>query len=263
MSETASAAFLRNQFAAFLQNRSGTDGLRRVLRTFQRPLWKTHLFGGLLRDVLLYGPEARPRDIDLVLAKNCIGEVCETLSHAVERRTRFGGVNLQLFGWHVDVWSLEQTWAFHEDPRLNVTFEDLPKTTFLNVDAVAMELPGPHRTVSASQIIDQIIENGFFQAMNDRVVDLNFESNPYPELCVVRGSEIAERLGFSLGPDLVAYIADHAPQTEKGIQDLIEVQRSHYGAVRLAEERLRRQLQRVRAHHRHLDQTVLSLQSPM
>lgn len=256
MNMTASSSVvLRRQFAAFLQGHPDADNLRRVLSAFQRPYWNAHLFGGLLRDVLMHGADANPRDVDLVLARSCISNVAKVLSHAVERETRFGGLHLHLYGWHIDVWSLEQTWAFHQNDKFDITFQDLPKTTFLDVDAVAMELSRP----SEADFIPKVVENGFFRAMNEQVVDVNFKTNPYPKLCVVRGMEIAERLGFALGPDLVTYIAERAPRTMAGVRDLIDIQRDHYGTVRLPAEKLHLQLQRVREHHRRLTQTTLSL----
>lgn len=255
MDTSATPSTLSRRFDTFLQSRPDEDSLRRVFQAFQRPSWEAHLFGGLLRDILLNGVRANPRDVDLVLAESCIDEVADVFSDAIERKTRFGGLHLHLYGWHIDVWSLEQTWAFHRDNKFSVTFQDLPKTTFLDVDAVAMQLFRSAEKKSAPGIF----ESGFFRAMNEQIVDVNFEPNPYPELCVVRGLEIAERLGFALGPDLVAYIAEHAPPTIAGVRNLADLQRSHYGTVRLSVEKLHLQLQRVREHHRRLKRSTLSL----
>jgi hypothetical protein len=73
------------------------------------------LLGGFARDVALeiaYGrPRTPSRDIDVIVAS-----ANTTMPHALERwlvrENRFGGLKLRVSGVSLDVWRLEDTWAF-------------------------------------------------------------------------------------------------------------------------------------------------------
>lgn len=221
-----------------VRTRRGTAqrGIGPVLGTFAAyPRWKAHAFGGFPRDLMVAGIDAVPRDLDIVLAEDCIAQVEAELSAHVERTTRFGGLHLSVHGWDVDVWSLEQTWAFRNDEQFDVTFEDLPKTTFLDVDAVAVSMNdgSPH-----------VHEHGFFDAIRARTVGLNYRPNPYPALCAVRALDIAHRLDFSLDAELVSYILDTV--RENSTSALIEVQEAHFGTIRLSPSTLNRMTRTLR-----------------
>lgn len=218
---------------------TGREDIHLVLDTFAAyPDWEAHVFGGFPRDLMVAGIDAVPRDLDIVLAKDCITEVETELSAHVERATRFGGLHLSLHGWDVDVWSLEQTWAFRHDDRFDVTFEELPNTTFLDVDAVA---------VSITEDSPHIHEHGFFDAIHARTVGLNYRHNPYPSLCAVRALDIACRLDFSLDSELVSYVLETV--REHSTSDLVEAQESHFGTIRLSPSVLNRMIRTLRERH--------------
>lgn len=219
--------------------RTAREKIGLVLDTFAAyPEWKAHVFGGFPRDLMVSGINAVPRDLDIVLAQNSIAEIDVELTEHVERATRFGGLHLSLHEWDVDVWSLEQTWAFRNDDRFDVTFEDLPKTTFLDVDAVA---------VSINEGTPDVYEHGFFDAIRARTVGLNYRPNPYPALCAVRALDIAQRLDFSLDAALVSYILKTV--REHSTSALVEAQESHFGEVRLPPSTLNRMIRTLQEGH--------------
>jgi hypothetical protein len=64
--------------------------------------------------------------------------------------SRFGGLRLRRMEWQCDVWPLELTWAFIHDKVRAPDFADLPRTTFFNLEAIAVEVwprPGQPRIV--------------------------------------------------------------------------------------------------------------------
>jgi len=157
------------------------------------------------------------------------------------RHTRFGGLCLLFGDWRFDVWPLNLTWAFREK-LLDGGIEDLPRSTFLDVEAVAVEL-----TLKESR--RRIYSHGFFEAMERRVVDINLETNPFPDLCVIRALLVADRLNFALGPRIVRYISHYSRQFAP--EELLETQRSHYGYAYRDVEELNRCLEVVREHQKH------------
>jgi hypothetical protein len=198
--ETGWEEILRRRVGVFLSERSPwLSPLARGLAILPgcRPLF---LFGGWVRDVLLYGPNASPRDVDLVIGGTTVGELEAVLSPHVDRRTRFGGLQLVVEGTPIDIWPLETTWAFRAQGNRSPTFADLPKTTFLNVEAIALELD------EVTGRTGRLYTCGFFEGIRDRVLDINYEANPSPPLCVARSLNLAVKLDYQLGTRLREYI---------------------------------------------------------
>src|SRR5882757_4862769 len=225
---------LRTKLTRFL---SGTSGVRAAHRqalfeVFDRiksNKWEAVLFGGTLRDLMLYGPGHSPRDIDIVISNVDADQIAASFMDCSSRRTRFGGLHLEYRGWLVDVWSLHDTWAIKNSGKFRADFDDLPRTTFLNVEAVIADLV-PSRGKSRN-----IRDSGFFDAISQRLLDINYEENPFPTLCVVRSLITAARLRFSISRKLCKYLLHHAERVSP--EELVDVQIKHYGTcTRKAEE---------------------------
>lgn len=214
---------IRDRLSRFLNLDSRyRSGVRTVVRLLGDVAASSFVFGGLLRDLMSPRSERRYRDIDVVVDGLSVSELEEIFSPYVRRRTRFGGLRLNVEGWAFDVWPLEETWAFREGIMLReADFEGLTRTTFLNVEAVVAALVtdrGSPREVFAS---------GFFEAFRDGVLDINLERNPFPALCVVRSFVTAVRLEFQLSGRLSRYLVEVSEDC--GLQALVEAGRSHYG----------------------------------
>ena len=210
----------------------------RVLADGPIELW---CLGGLPRDLVAHSKPKRPRDIDLVAGSDQLEPLLEQVQATVRRRTRFGGLQLSLRNWTVDVWPLSQTWAFREQLIPECSFEDLPRTTFLNIEAIAIELGS--RTRGKSR---RVADAGFFDALATRTIDINFEPNPFPALCVVRTLVFASQLNFAVSARLVQYLARQMKNTT--VDQLIDVQLEHYGHVKLAPNKLEAWQQFVEDH---------------
>ncbi|WP_152622197.1 hypothetical protein [Archangium violaceum] len=196
-----------------------------MLETSQEQNWTVFVFGGTLRDLLALSPTTVPRDLDLVVAGTTTEALQSAFGQKVVRVNRFGGLHLLIQKLPVDIWTLDSTWAFRERLVHGCDFAALPRTTFLNVEAITAEFqaqPGRPRTVYSQ---------GFFRGIQERQVEINLEDNPFPALCVIRALLTAKRLHFSLGPRLVRFILHHAGRIP--FEELEAVQRSHYGRVRL------------------------------
>lgn len=197
------------------------------------------LFGGVLRDLMTDGHACKPRDVDLVVDEHSLRRIEETFAERIVRRTRFGGLHLRINEIPIDLWSLPQTWAF-EQGHIKTEFEQLPRTTFLNVEAVIA------RFDPSTQAEPEIFEYGFFEAMRTRVLEINFEPNPFPELCVIRSLVCAMKLRFSIGPRLARYISRQASSCDD--ERFEQVQESHYGYSPIGRKMLRSSLEQVGCH---------------
>jgi hypothetical protein len=79
----------------------------------------------------------------------------------------------------IDVWPLGDTWALRQFRIGSGDFESLTRTTFLNVEGVIVDLSAPQRGRR------RVYASGFFEALQTRVLDINLEENPYPELSAI------------------------------------------------------------------------------
>ena len=231
-------ARLRQRVTRFVWNRSAArKPVARVIGAMQNRGWRPFLFGGVLRDLLVHGPSACPRDVDIVVDGPSLQDLASAFAPFIARQTRFGGLHLRIDGWMFDIWPLAETWALRERlvPRLG--YGALARSTFLNVEAVATEIrvsPGRPRSLYA---------HGFFESILSRTVDINLEANPFPALCVVRSLITAARLGFAIGARLAAYIESHSRGA--AVEELVAVQLAHYGRIRASQDELHRWLRAV------------------
>lgn len=235
------ASRLLDRFSAFVcrpTRRRST--LVDVLSRFRRQPWHIHVFGGTIRDISIYGPGIVPRDIDLVASNCSIDDIAAEFEPYVQRRTRFGGLNLLVDGWKIDVWPLQDTWAFRSGVVEHCSFAKLPYTTFLNIEAVAIELDVERGYGRSLQ------DGGFLDSLKRRVLDLNLVENPYPLLCVARSLVMATGIRFQVGVPLARYIYEHTRQVTAS--DIVEVQREHYGYPRIDMIGIQRCLDLVRWH---------------
>jgi hypothetical protein len=185
--------------------------------------WRPYVFGGVLRDLLVLGLRKKPRDIDIVVDNGTTAELREALTPHIRRENRFGGFQLQINRWNLDVWPLDSTWAFVNNTGLEPNPENLPRTTFLNVEAIAVG-------IDENGLVSDIFEHGFFDGIESRTLQINLKDNPYPALAAVRALATARKLGFFLSTELGRYIVDM--ENLLGTDALIAAQDSHYGYVR-------------------------------
>lgn len=208
-----------------------------TIRELHEADWQAVFFGGTLRSLLtsrLWRKTlGRPRDIDIVIRNAEVSSLRRHFQGYVSRETRFGGLQLRRKNWQFDVWPLDRTWALVEDDVKEPKFDDLPSTTFLNLEAIAVEVR-PRRGRS------RIIYSGddqFFDGIINRLIEMNREANPFPELCVTRALLLASSLDFRIGPKLADYIARHGSDLSEGQID--EIQVKHYGKVRQPGDRVK------------------------
>lgn len=171
-------------------------------------LGRVALVGGAPRDWAL---GSTPRDIDIVVdaAPSRIADAVVPYSNGT---TGLGGQRLRIGGLACDVWALCDTWALSRSvDRLAIGLEGLPKTAFLNVDAVAVEV-GTWR----------VHEHGFFDAWRRKELHINFAPNPRPVVCIAHAISMATRLGFRLSEGLAAYAVEQleASVTWKAVFDV-------------------------------------------
>lgn len=159
------------------------------LRAFQ-----TAIFGGAVRDWLL---KKTPRDIDIVV--DCSAKELEFLKSFNAQKNRFGGYYLKIGGIEFDIWNLESTWAFKNDSQFSgkKTLTHLTETVFFNIDGLIYLLPQKWT-----------IDSSFTKAMCTKILDIVYEPNPFPFLCVSKALIALVKYDLTASDYLKRYIAE-------------------------------------------------------
>jgi hypothetical protein len=155
------------------------------------------VIGGFLRDVFLVGNREFTSDIDFVADPISIKEFDRFATRLGARLNRFGGCRIELKRWKVDVWPRERTWAAVHGHISLSCLHDLVNATFFDWDAVLYDL-------STRRVITQ---QGYFERVCRRIIDINLEPNPNPIGNAVRAVRYAYRWDAALGNRLVEHVA--------------------------------------------------------
>jgi hypothetical protein len=165
------------------------------------------VFGGWARDHIAARAMARaiePKDVDLVV-DNVSVDTLEAIAHraapkASIERNAFDGLRMSFDGLPVDAWPLAKTYTFVARGMVPA-FESLPATTVFTIESVIFK---PRQSWPEPLVL----EAGFYDALDERVLELQDGERPFPEFQVGRALQLAQRLELVLSPRLMAFIDD-------------------------------------------------------
>ena len=200
-----------------------------VLEDIRNNDYPAFLCGGAVRNLLLCN-NSIPRDLDIILGYVSREQLETLFPDHIKGETSLGGLKLQVKDWSIDMWLIQDTWAFKNGKVTGKGFSDYPKITFLNIDAIAIQLFSKKRQKR------EIYSKGFFEAIAERTIELNFEENPAPAECIVRALRIANKFKFVIGPRLARYMISYTNQME--IEELAEIYQRRYMSADVTVEKL-------------------------
>ena len=186
------------------------------------------LLGGAVRDIIT---NTSPRDYDFVvdLKKEPLEEIVSNFNH---RKNSFGGYKIFIEDMMVDVWSLENTWAFKKG-LIPASPQNLPYTVFFNINSVAVDLTNKKTYIGK-----------FAEALDSKVLDIVLEKNPLPELCVLRAFVFQEFKDIKFSSKLEEFITRWKVAAKNPLEKLSIAQRKHYGREMLSSEQIKNYLER-------------------
>ncbi|GAB4199814.1 MAG: hypothetical protein Tsb002_35640 [Wenzhouxiangellaceae bacterium] len=133
------------------------------------PEGHVYLFGGVLRDLALYGQRGFDSDIDLVVDGDWV-EVVKYIKKKNAVKNKFGGYRLYIGYMPVDIWNAKDTWAIKNGLIQYRGVASLVETTVTNWDAILMNW----RTKRF------VHREDYFNELRSRKLDLVLEKNPNP-----------------------------------------------------------------------------------
>lgn len=134
-----------------------------------------YLFGGIIRDLAIFGKEGFKSDIDIVVDGKWGGLVRHLIAYGATRN-KFGGFRLMVGEWPVDIWRAKETWAVRQGFVKYKGVSSLNATTVLNWDGILMNW----RTKRF------IHDAEYFEQICSRTLDVVLTENPNPLGMIVR-----------------------------------------------------------------------------
>lgn len=160
--------------------------------------WEFAIIGGFLRDLDIIGDSSSARDLDIVVKGPDLHSLeCELTRAGIETvANRYGGLKHSKGPFSTDIWPIGQTWAFRQR-LLEPTFDNLPRSTFLNVDSLVAIRQGT---------TFRILDNGYFEGVRTNTIEVAFSEAPSMPYVVAKTFALSARFGFAVGPQLADYI---------------------------------------------------------
>lgn len=196
-----------------------------------------YLIGGVLREYRDWEAIRDLRDIDIIIDirdRNIWEEILETYR---PKKNSFGGYKLECSALIVDIWSLEETWAYRErhivcEPEEYV--RNLPRTVFLNLDAIIYDFNE-----------NVWYDEKYQEAMDSRVIDVVLEKNPRILLNIVRAMVLKKRYGMSFSDRLGKIIREQMKLERDFVGKLLEIQEKRYRGLILSGEEIEKVLEEL------------------
>lgn len=185
---------------------------------------KCYIIGGALREYKDYGTIQSMRDLDIVIQENREGRLAEICSRYNAVRNAFNGYKVVCPGLAIDVWEIEDTWAFREG-KVCCEKDDMPlalqETVFLNMDAIIYDVAQ-----------DVWYEEKYDEAMCSNVLDVVLEDNPCLSTNILRAMIIRKKYDMKYSDKLKETILGKFYRCgHKFIDELLELQKNKYGEV--------------------------------
>lgn len=190
---------------------------------------RVFIFSGVIRNFFL--GEKNNRDIDIILEKEI--DIPAIFVGAEIKRNSFGGYKIVCNNTTIDLWYLENTWAFKNEPLLNFDLEiRVPGTAFFNFSSIIFSFN------------DKCFyyDNEFVKFLRDQEIDVVNTKNPNYKLCVVNTFYYSDKYQLKIKKRLKAFIVDLYQKLDK---DYTEVQLKHFGKIMYPNEIIEHRMETI------------------
>ena len=176
---------------------------------------KVFVFSGIIRDYFLKISDVR--DVDLVLEKKIDIEKLLVGNHFT--KNSFGGYKIAFKTISLDVWFLQDTWAYKYEKVFDFYFSiGLPYTAFFNASAIVFDYNNRKFHFAKK----------FLQFLGDKELDVMYEPNPNYDLCIVNTLSYEDKYKVRISKKLSNLVIDlHSSRPH----DYYKVQQRHFGRV--------------------------------
>ena len=157
----------KRRLRRFFHNGSGSQYEARVLLDELSSVADIYIFGGLVRDLAIYGNKGVVSDIDVVY-EGRQEDVLSILKKYKNSQNKFGGWRLLAGEWEVDIWKASDSWVVKEGYSEYNTIRSLLGTTITNWE-------GALYCWNENKII---CHDNYFEDLSSKYLDVNKRENP-------------------------------------------------------------------------------------
>lgn len=188
------------------------------------------LIGGAVRDIIY---DRCPRDYDFVIDTHG-KDLNVALDDIYINRNSFGGYKIIIDNITFDVWALRDTWALRDKNNI-VSKYDLVSSCFFNLDSIFFDIKN-----------SELMYKNFEKGIKDKMLDIIYEPNLYPSVCIVRAIVLKDKFNLSFSTYLKKYISDWVCNNKVNyIKELKNAQIKHYKKIVLQEAKLKEELEYI------------------
>ncbi len=184
---------------------------------------ETFLLGGVLREYKDNDfKNSNLRDIDFVVDSKT-DSLSQILKDYHPTVNRFGGYKINCNGLIIDIWSLNETWAFKnklikcKDTEYRERLQD---TVFLNMDSIVYNL-------TTKKWFDQ----NYQLAMKTKILDTVLKDNPAIPLNILRAIIIKKKYGMLFSDRLNVICKDFINNNINYLECFMNIQKDRYDKV--------------------------------
>lgn len=196
-----------------------------------------YLIGGILREFLETCDFRNVRDIDLVISTKEVDQFHKICMKYHTKKNSFGGYKINCDGITIDVWNIENTWAykkniikcFEED-----YFKNLPYTVFYNLDSLIYDVKN-----------DIWYDDFYKEAKESNVLDIVLEENPQIDLNILRGMIFQNRYHMEYSERLIKLIHERCRNEKEYGKILYAIQLKRYKKKILSLKDIEEQLDQI------------------
>lgn len=129
-----------------------------------------YAFGGLVRDIGLFGVRDFSSDVDLVVEseRQLLIRALSRLPKDTVTENKFGGFRIRQGAWDIDIWCAKDTWAIKNKLIAYDDITSLLKTTFLSWDSALFDIRNQNL----------ICNNDYFDDLVSGKLDIVLQNSP-------------------------------------------------------------------------------------
>ena len=193
-----------------------------------------YMIGGVLREFLETGNMENVRDIDVVINTKEIDKFQEICTKYHTEKNSFGGYKIHCNDITIDVWNIENTWAYRKN-IINCSEEDYLKnlsyTVFYNLDSFIFDVK------------NNVWYNDFYkEAKESNVLDIVLEENPYIDLNILRGMIFQNRYHMEYSEQLKKLMRERYRNEKEYEKILFSIEKKRYRTEMLSLQNIKDQL---------------------
>jgi hypothetical protein len=198
---------VRDKLRRYVRLLGEQPGLAPLVREINA-VGEAYIFGGAARDVVFAGKKL-VNDLDIVVSGKIDPEMLSKFSEQV-RRTNFGGYRIHTGEYEVDLWEIQNSYAFRFDSPSIISVHKLLDTVCFSTDAIAVSLESGR--VFKSKAFDE--------SLRSRRLDFVVPPSKFEPVVAARIARLVLKLKLEMTPSVASYFV---PCVEKfGISAVID-----------------------------------------